>query len=147
MFYARHGLQVQGRNYLIPIDAELATETAVDFETVSADQVLNYMEAPGRVSHALLDVCRDNPLARSFARTLVASRSGSIGRGMAMPALQGGVLIGFATAPGETASDGEGEHSPFTRALLDNIDAKGVEIEQLFKRVHRQVLDFTANQQ
>ncbi|QIG52366.1 hypothetical protein G5V57_06745 [Nordella sp. HKS 07] len=147
LFYAGHGMQVQGKNYLIPIDAQLANETAVDFETVSADQVLNYMEAPGRVSIALLDSCRDNPLARRFARCLGASRSGAVGQGMAIPALQGGVLIGFATAPGEVAADGEGDHSPFTRALINNLDAKGIEVEQMFKRVRREVQNLTDNQQ
>ena len=147
LFYAGHGMQVQGKNYLIPIDATLANETSVDFETISADQVLNYMEAPGRISIALLDLCRDNPLAGRFARSLGASRSGAVGQGMAIPALQGGVLIGFATAPGEVASHGDGDHSPFTLALLKNLDAKGIEVEQMFKRVRREVQNLTNNEQ
>jgi hypothetical protein len=147
LFYAGHGMQVQGKNYLIPVDAVLASETAVDFETVSSDQILGYMEAPGRVSIALLDSCRNNPLARKFARSLGVSRSAMVGQGLAIPATQGGILIGFATAPGEEAEDGDGDHSPFTRALLDNMDAKGVEIEQMFKRVRREVQIMTKSQQ
>ena len=71
----------------------------------------------------------------------------SIGRSLALPDTQGGILIGFATAPGGVAADGEGDHSPFTLALLDNLDAKGVEIEQMFKHVKREVLNRTGNKQ
>ena len=112
-FYAGHGMQVAGRNYLVPIDAKLERATSVDFETVDADRVLGYMSADKRVAIALLDACRDNPLARTFARSLGASRSAAVGRGLAVPSTPGGgLLIGFATAPGDVALDGEGKNSP-----------------------------------
>eukprot|EP00903_Cladosiphon_okamuranus_P001131 g1129.t1 len=83
-FYAGHAMQMGGRNFLIPIDAKLEDATAVDFETIELGTILNYMNAPGRLSIALLDACRDNPLARRF-RSLGTSRSAFVGRGLAAP--------------------------------------------------------------
>jgi uncharacterized caspase-like protein len=147
-FYAGHGMQVSGKNYLIPIDAKLERATAVDFETIDADRVLGYMSDEDRVSIALLDACRDNPLARKFARNLGASRSAAVGQGLAIPtAVGGGLLIGFATAPGDVALDGEGKNSPFTSALIRHLPEKGLEIEQVLKRVKADVIKDTDNQQ
>src|SRR5207248_629356 len=117
-FYAGHGMQVAGRNYLVPIDAKLEDATAMNFEMIDLDSVLGYMTGPKKVAIALLDACRDNPLARRFADA-VASRSIAVGRGLAAPStLGGGLLIGFATSPGDIALDGSGKDSPFTSALL-----------------------------
>jgi hypothetical protein len=147
-FYAGHGMQVTGRNYLIPIDAKLEDATSVDFETIPADRVLDYMAGEGKVAIALLDACRDNPLSRRFARALGASRSAAVGRGLAIPtALGGGILIGFATAPGEVALDGDDENSPFTQALLKHLPEKGLEIQQVMTKVKADVYDITNGQQ
>jgi len=146
-FYAGHAMQMGGKNYLIPVDARLEDATAVDFETIELGTVLNYMNAPGRLSIALLDACRDNPLARRF-RGLGTSRSGFVGRGLAAPEAGGGnVLIGFATAPGEVALDGDGDNSPFTTALLKHIETPGLEIEIMMKRVKADVYAATAGSQ
>jgi len=140
LFYAGHGMQVSGVNYLIPVDAKLEDATALDFETINLNTVLSFMNAEKRISIALLDACRDNPLSRRFARSLGATRSAFIGRGLAAPnSGSGETLIGFATAPGEVALDGDTRNSPFTNALLNHIDAKGLEIELMLKRVKDEV--------
>ena len=138
-FYAGHGMEVNGKNYLIPVDAKLETATALAFEVVDANVILNIMVEEKRVSIALLDACRDNPLARSFKKK---SRS-AVGSGLADVKVDqvggGGLLYGLATGPGDTAADGEGRNSPFTKALLKHIGTPGVEFEQMMKSVKRDV--------
>lgn len=146
-FYAGHAMQMDGKNYLIPVDAKLEDATAVDFETIELGTILNYMNAPGRLSIALLDACRDNPLSRKF-RTLGTSRSSFVGRGLAAPEAGGGnILIGFATAPGDVALDGDGDNSPFTTALLKHIETPALEIEIMMKRVKADVYAATQGSQ
>ena len=146
-FYAGHAMQMGGKNFLIPIDARLEDATAVDFETIELGTILTYMNAPGRLSIALLDACRDNPLARRF-RSLGISRSAFVGRGLAAPEAGGGnILIGYATAPGEVALDGDGDNSPFTTALLKHIETPGLEIEIMMKRVKADVYASTRGSQ
>jgi uncharacterized caspase-like protein len=149
VFYAGHGMQVNGKNYLIPVDAKLANSSALDFETVDVDRILNYARAgQDRIAVVLLDACRDNPLSRRFARSFVASRSGSTGVGLASPDVTGGgLVIGFATAPGQVASDGAGMHSPFTAALLRELPAPGIEIQQALTRVKADVYSATKGSQ
>ncbi len=147
LFYAGHAMQVKGSNYLIPIDAKLEDSTAIDFETINLASILNFVDAPGRVSIALLDACRDNPMSRRFARSFGATRSAFLGRGLATPSGTGDLLIGFATAPGEVALDGDGENSPFTLALLKHLPTKGLEIEVMLKRVRNEVSTLTAGSQ
>ena len=147
-FYAGHAMQVNGRNFLIPVDAKLEDSTAIDFETIDLQVVLDFMNGDDRVSIALLDACRDNPLARRFERSAGAKRSAFIGRGLAAPATGSGeILIGFATAPGEVALDGTGSNSPFTTALLKHIDATGLDVELMLKRVKRDVFEMTEREQ
>jgi Caspase domain len=148
VFYAGHGMQVNGKNYLIPVDAKLADATAIDFETVSADRVIKYAERKNGIAIVLLDACRDNPLSRRFARSFAATRSLNVGQGLAAPHVSGGgIVIGFATAPGDTASDGAGDHSPFTAALLKYLPAPGLEIQQALTRVKAAVYASTNGQQ
>lgn len=147
-FYAGHGIQVSGKNYLIPTDARLDDVTAIDFETIDADRVLGYMAEENRVAIAFLDACRDNPFTRRFARKLGASRSVAVGRGLAIPSVLGdGMLIGFATSPGDVALDGQGANSPFTAALLKYIPQRGLEIQQLMTKVKAEVYQTTHNRQ
>jgi uncharacterized caspase-like protein len=102
------------------------------------------MNADNRISIALLDACRDNPLSRRFSRSLGSVRSASVGRGLAVPVAAGGeMLIGFATAPGEVAQDGTGRNSPFTTALLKHMATPGLEIELMLKRVKEEVYNLT----
>ncbi|MEP2580872.1 MAG: caspase family protein [Roseibium sp.] len=146
-FYAGHAMQMGGRNFLIPIDAKLEDATAVDFETIELGTILNHMNGPGRLSIALLDACRNNPLVRRF-RELGTSRSSFVRSGLAVPQAGGGnILIGFATAPGDVALDGEGDNSPFTTALLKHIETPGLEIEIMMKRVKADVYNSTQGSQ
>jgi Caspase domain len=132
-------MEVNGKNYLIPVDAKLESTTALAFEVVDANVILNIMVEEKRVSIALLDACRDNPLARSFKKK---SRS-AVGSGLADVKVGqvggGGLLYGLATGPGDTAADGDGRNSPFTKALLKHIATPGVEFEQMMKSVKRDV--------
>jgi uncharacterized protein YraI len=147
-FYAGHAMQVNGKNFLIPVDAKLEDSTAIDFETIDLGVILDFMNGGDRISIALLDACRDNPLSRRFARNFGASRSAFIGRGLAAPSTGSGqLLIGFATAPGEVALDGDGANSPFTTALLNHIDTKGLDIELMLKRVRQDVYKLTNQSQ
>ncbi|MCB2054181.1 MAG: caspase family protein [Geminicoccaceae bacterium] len=135
VFYAGHGLQVEGENYLLPVDAQLAQKADLLYEGFPVSQLLAQLEAPDRASVLILDACRNNPLSRSFSR---ASRS-TVESGLARVSAGTGALIAFATAPGDVALDGEGEHSPFTEALLEHIATPGLEINQLMTRVRAEV--------
>jgi uncharacterized caspase-like protein len=124
VFYAGHGMQVDGENYLIPVDAELETSSDLKFKTVAATWLLDEVLGSGlegRVSIVMLDACRDNPLTRSFARR---TRSAT-GSGLADITAADGAYIAFATAPGNVAEDGRGANSPFTTAILRNIARPG----------------------
>ncbi len=143
-FYAGHGLQVDGRNFLAPVDATLESDTDLDFEAIQLNLVLKQLERNSRVSIVFLDACRDNPLARNLA---VASRSLSIGRGLAQVDKAVGMMIAFATQPGNVALDGEGRNSPFTEALLRHIDAEGASINDVMIDVRKDVLEATKGKQ
>jgi uncharacterized caspase-like protein len=128
-FYAGHGVQVGGDNYLIPVDAKLQTEKVVEYDCVRADRVLAMMEGAGsKTNIVILDACRDNPFERSWRR-------GGFGRGLAVMNAPSGALIAYATAPGRTALDGAGRNGVYTEALLDHIRTAGITVEQVFKQV------------
>lgn len=143
-FYAGHGLQVDGRNFLAPVDATLKSDTDLDFEAIELDLVLKQLERNSRVSIVFLDACRDNPLAANLA---LASRSLSIGRGLAQVEKAVGMMIAFATQPGNVALDGQGRNSPFTAALLRHIDSEGASINDVMINVRKDVLDATNGKQ
>ena len=147
-FYAGHGMQVAGKNFLIPIDAKLQKPGDLAFDAVDVQVVLAQMEAAQRVNLVFLDACRDNPLARSFASTLgSASRSASVGRGLASIQSAVGTMIAFATQPDAVALDGGGRNSPFTAALLNHIREPGIDIAVTMRRVRVDVLAATNQQQ
>ncbi len=147
-FYAGHGMQVDGKNYLVPVNAKLDRASSLQFETIDAETVLHSMTGPGKTAIALLDACRDNPLSRSFSRSLGKTRSTAVQQGLAAPVFTGGgMLIGFATSPGDVAADGDGRNSPFTTALLKNIATPGLEIQQLMTRVKAEVYETTKESQ
>lgn len=138
-FFAGHGVQVNGVNYLIPIGADIETETDVDAEAVSANQVLSRMYAADNpINLVILDACRDNPF-RGF------KRSGA--RGLAQLRALSGTLIAYATAPDDTAADGTGLNSPYTTEMLQHIRTPGLKIEDFFKRVRLGVETRTNRQQ
>lgn len=128
-FYAGHGIQAKGMNYLIPVDAEIWTENDVEYNCVAAGRVLAKMEdAESRIKIVILDACRDNPFERSWTRSVK-------GTGLAFMNAPYGSIIAYATAPGSTASDGLGAHGLYTSALLENLMVPGLQIEDVFKRV------------
>ncbi|GAB6039517.1 caspase family protein [Endothiovibrio diazotrophicus] len=139
-FYAGHGLQVHGENYLVPIDAALMDEADIQFETVSVDVVMDQMERDSRISLVFLDACRDNPLANKLARSMGTSRSTSVARGLGQIEAGMGTLLAYSTQPGNVAVDGDGRNSPFTAALLEHIGEGGLEVRQLLTRVRADVI-------
>jgi len=138
-YYAGHGMQVDGRNYLIPVDAKVESESDVKFEAVDAGRVLGKMEdAENELNIVILDACRDNPFARSF-------RSSSLG--LARMDAPKGSLIAYATAPGYVAADGTGRNGIYTKYLLKHITAPGLTLEQVLKRVRVEVINETRDKQ
>jgi len=140
-YYAGHGIQSNGYNYLIPIDAQLMTEKQIEYDCVQADRVLAIMEGSGtKVNIIILDACRNNPFERSWTRS-------STGRGLAFMNAPSGTLIAYATAPGSTASDGSGKNSPYTGAILESIEIPNITITQMFQNVGRLLIQKTNKQQ
>ena len=138
-FYAGHGMQVNGRNYLIPIGAKIQSEEEVEYESVDTGRVLAQMASAGNgMNIVILDACRDNPFARSF-------RSGV--KGLAHMDAPSGTIIAYSTAPGQVAADGSGDNSVFTGELVKNMNQPGVKIEDVFKRVRKTVRGATKNRQ
>ncbi len=145
-FYAGHGLQVKGKNYLAPIDAALEDEADLDFEALPVRTVLKQMERQTKTNLVILDACRNNPLARNLARSM-GTRSAGIGRGLARETTGIGTLIAFATEPDNVALDGDGKNSPFTTALIKHIETPGLDVAQLMRRVRKEVIDETSGRQ
>jgi uncharacterized caspase-like protein len=113
-FYAGHGLQVNGLNYMLPIDAQLASQIDLEFETIKFNLLLEPMESNSYIGIVFLDACRDNPLANTLSRT---GKNRSLGsRGLAPVQTGDGLFIGYATQPDNVAADGSGPNSPFTTA-------------------------------
>jgi uncharacterized caspase-like protein len=146
-YYAGHGLQVDTRNYIVPVDAMLATENDLPFEAVDLTLVLSLMERRPRINLVFLDACRDNPLAQNLARSMGASRSMAVSRGLAIAESGIGTLLVYATQPGNVALDGSGAHSPFTQGLLDYIATPDIEVRQMLTRVRAEVLQATGGKQ
>ncbi len=145
-YYAGHGLQVNGQNYLAPVDVELTDEADLDFQTVSLDTILRNMERERRTNLVFLDACRDNPLARNLARSM-GTRSAAVGRGLARTESGVGTLIAFATQPGNVALDGDGDNSPFTTALLQHIETPDLDVALMMRRVRQDVMAATNDRQ
>jgi tetratricopeptide (TPR) repeat protein len=154
VYYAGHGVQIDGRNYLVPVDIQLQgsaslTDTMMDLDTIMAgldDQV--------RTNILILDACRNNPMAPRVASTGPARDIEAGSSGLAAPTTLGngstlgaGTLIAFATAPGQVALDGEGTNSPFSAALTRHIGTPGLEVQQMLTRVRAEVVAATKGKQ
>ena len=138
-YYAGHGIQVNGSNYLIPVDATINIEAEVKYRSVDTGLVLAQMEdARNRLNIVILDACRNNPFARTFRSTQ---------KGLASIDAPSGTLIAYATAPGSVASDGVGKNGLYTRELLKQMRTPNRNIEQVFKQVRIAVLDKTGGMQ
>jgi hypothetical protein len=145
-FYAGHGLQVGGQYFLVPVDAELNSGAALDFEMVRLDLIQRTMEREAKTNVLFLDACRDNPLARNLARSL-GTRSTQIGRGLAAQESGAGTLISFSTQPGNVAQDGGGRNSPFAGALLKEVLVPGEDLSSMLIKVRNDVMASTGNRQ
>jgi len=138
-YYAGHGVQSKGRNYLIPIDAEIQSEAEVEDSGVDVGLVLNYMdEAQNGLNIVILDACRNNPFGRSFR---------SAAEGLAQVDAPTGTLIAYATAPGRVASDGTGQNGLYTSELLKQMRVPSVSVTDMFMRVRAEVMKQTGNKQ
>lgn len=148
LFYAGHGLQVAGHNYLIPVDASLRSERDLDFEAIQLDFVLKQMEVgrDGKTNIVFLDACRDNPLAANLARSM-GTRSVNVGKGLAEVQTGVGTFISYSTQPGNVAMDGAGRNSPFTAALSKRISERGRNLNALMIEVRKDVLKETDGRQ
>jgi uncharacterized caspase-like protein len=147
-FYAGHGLQVAGRNYLIPVDAHLQGERDLDFDAVNLDFVLKQMELGrgDKTNIVFLDACRDNPFSKNLARSM-GTRSASIGQGLAQVETGVGTFIAYSTQPGNVALDGSGANSPFTAALGRHVREKGRDLTSVMIEVRKDVLAATGGKQ
>lgn len=134
-YYAGHGLQFGGVNYLMPIDAKLRHEADLPYEMAKVDDVLADMARVNGVRMMVLDACRDNPLDASLKRSASRTRNVPATRGLARIARTKGLLVAYATQPGQVAEDGEEGNSPFTASLLRHLETPNLEVGPMFRRV------------
>jgi hypothetical protein len=143
LFYAGHGIEVDGTNYLIPVDARLARDFDVEDEAISLDRALRAIERAKRLRFVMLDACRDNPFTKTMRRT-----SRSVGRGLArVDAPMTDTLVAFSTEAGTVAADGDAAASPFTTALVRHLATPGLDLRIAFGRVRDEVMKSTNNRQ
>lgn len=158
VYYSGHGIEVNGQNYIIPVDATLKTDRDVQFEAVPVDQIMASIDGARKLKLIILDACRNNPFAAKIQKTgtrdtvAMDTEGGSIGtrsigRGLGEVKVKGASLVVFAAKHGQTALDGEGENSPFTIALVQRIATPGVEINKIFRLVRDDVMEATAGRQ
>jgi len=143
VYYSGHGVEVKGKNYLIPVNADIKREYEVVDQAFDASQFLEMMDnirGPNnkRVNILIVDACRNNELQKSWRST---------NNGLARMDAPGGTFISFATAPGRVAADGTGRNSPYTKHLLQALKQPNVPIEQVFKVVRRNVMEETKGEQ
>jgi len=152
VYYAGHGVQIDGRNYLVPVDVRLQAGSNITEAMIDMDTILAGLDDQVRTNILILDACRNNPVAPQVA-SAGPSRAVEAG-GLAAPAALGpgatlgaGTLIAFATAPGQVALDGEGANSPFSAALSRHIGTPGLEVQQMLTRVRAEVVASTKAKQ
>jgi tetratricopeptide (TPR) repeat protein len=144
VFFAGHGMEVNGTSYLIPTDAELKRETHVSDEAISLSQIQAKVDAATKLGLVILDSCRNNPFLTRMVRS---NATRSLARGLSPVEPEGNVLVAYAAKHGTTAEDGAGQHSPFTEALLAHIEEPGLEINFLFRKIRDRVRDKTEKRQ
>jgi hypothetical protein len=149
VYYAGHGLEIGGVNYLIPVDARLASDRDAEDESIPLERLVATADGAKRLRLIVLDACRDNPFVRVMRRerkSASANRAVSAGLGKVEPTSTD-TLIAYAAKAGSTADDGEGQHSPFTTAVLKNLTVPGLDVRLAFGRVRDEVLRSTASRQ
>ena len=144
VFYAGHGIEVDQRNFLVPVDARLTSDQDVEFETVPLELVMRSVARASGLRLVILDACRENPFAVSMQR---AGATRSVGRGLARVEPAGETLVAYAAKEGTVASDGAGRNSPYSTALLAHLEEPGLEVGLLFRKVRDTVLAATGGRQ
>ena len=156
VYYAGHGIEVNGVNFLVPVDARLAAGSDVESEAVQLQEVLTAVEGARKLGLVLLDACRDNPFALQAPRVATATSkredggataTRSVGRGLGQVKVTGATLVVYAAKHGQTALDGEGGNSPFAVAVTQRLATPNVEINKLFRLVRDDVMEATAGRQ
>jgi hypothetical protein len=138
-YFAGHGIQLKGRNYLVPVDAEIASEADVEDQGVDANLIMGLMDEAGNgLNVVILDACRNNPFARSFR---------SAGNGLAQVDAPTGTLVAYSTAPGKVARDGTGRNGVYTAELLKQMSVPGLPVEEVMKRVRASLKQLTNGEQ
>jgi len=147
-FYAGHGISVDGKNYLIPIDVNLRSELDVKINgPIDVEVMLQQTMSDARIKLVFLDACRDNPFVTQITRAMPKSRNVAVSSGLTEMKSSEGTLLAFATGPGQVALDGENGNSPFTKALLNNLAAPDLEIRHMLTKVRAEVSEETRKQQ
>ena len=146
VYYAGHGIEVDGTNYMVPVDAVLKRDRDVDDEAVSLDRILESVDQAKQLRLIILDACRDNPFSKTMIRTTAARALTTRGLIPAEPT-SSNTLIAYAAKGGSTADDGNSGHSPFTNALLAHLTTPGLDVRQAFGEVRDDVLKATDNKQ
>ncbi|MBX9645461.1 MAG: caspase family protein, partial [Xanthobacteraceae bacterium] len=159
VYYAGHGMEVSGVNYLIPVEARIAVDRDIEAEAVALEQVMTSVDGAKKLRLVMLDACRDNPFASQMRKTapaqpLVAAgpaagktSTRSVSRGLSEVKVSGATLVVYAAKHGQTALDGEGGNSPFAVAFAQRIATPNVEINKLFRLVRDDVMEATAGRQ
>ncbi len=147
VFYAGHGIQVDGENYLLPVDVNLRRERDLNYETVPLNLILSEVSQARKLAIVILDACRDNPFSDQLQANMGPTRSTAVGRGLGRVDAPADTLVAFATRDGSVAEDGTGFNSPFTTALLTHLDEPGVEIGHYFRKVRDTVITATNGRQ
>ena len=145
VFFAGHGMEISGENWLIPVDAELKKDTDAANEAVSLRSVILQVSNTTSLGLVVLDACRNNPFVAKMSRSLALRAV--IGGGLGRIEPVGNVLVAYAARDGTTALDGDGRNSPFTAALLHNIETPGVEVTFMLRNVRDDVMEVTRNEQ
>ena len=145
MYFAGHGMEMSGENWLIPIDAELKKDIDAENEAISLRSVMLQVSNTTSLGLVVLDACRNNPFAAKMHRALALRAATGGGLGRIEPV--GNVLVAYAARDGTTALDGDGRNSPFTTALLHNIETPGIEVTFMFRNVRDDVMEATRNEQ
>lgn len=145
-FYAGHGLQVDGRNYMVPVDARLSDEADLPFQLVALDIVLQRLAHHRITTIVILDACRDNPLSERLSKAL-GERSKAVGKGLASAFASADTLISYSTQPFHVALDGDGDNSIYSGALSRHLHSPGVDVLDMLKRVRREVYEKTNKEQ
>jgi uncharacterized caspase-like protein len=146
VFYAGHGLQHNGINYLAPVDAKIDDEGDLR-RLINLQDVMNDLQSASKVRILIVDACRDNEVIKQLAGRLPATRSAAFTRGLARVEAADGTLVTFATQPNRVAADGQGRNSPFTQALLKHLATPGLELRVLMTRVRSDVVSSTGGGQ